>query len=124
MSVLLTTQKIKGNRAWVDGQVYMIEKENGQTVEIDDLPANEKAKLRGVLIKDESEIPPPPPEERGKTCLLMIDLKTKKLAWEQADRPLTEAEAMEEMAGKLDTMISQQAKIIELLAQSKTDQNK
>ena len=120
MSVLLTYQPLTKDKAWVDGRTYKLER-NKELIAIDDLPAEEKSALKGHIIRDESEIPPALPEERGRSNLLMIDLKTKELFWEAVDRPLTQEEALEELGDKLETLIEKQDEIIALLKQNKLE---
>jgi len=91
MSILLTYQKLTKDKAWVDGRVYRVGEKN---VKIDDLSEKEKAALDGYII-DEIDIPEAPVPQRGKTELLMMDLKTNELFYESVDRPLTQEEEME-----------------------------
>ena len=114
MSVLLTHQIITKDKAWVDGRVHQVEKE-GKLYPIDKLSSEEKSKLQGHLIQDESSVPPAPLEEKGKANFLMLDLNTKKLFWETAARPLTPEEIQQELLKKFDLLLIKQDEIISLL---------
>ena len=117
MGVLLTYENLTKDKAWVNGRVYKTKKSE-ELIEIDALSAEEKKELKGHIINDEADIPAPPPMCRGKENLLMMDTKTKELFWEAVDRPLTEAEAMEELGDKLNILIEKQDQIIVLLSKS------
>lgn len=113
MSILLTYQQLTQEKAWVDGRVYKAEID-GKLCPVEELSSAEKS--RGLIIPDESFIPPAPSEERGKTNLLMLDLNIKELFWETVDRPLTPEEIQQELIEKFDLLLAKQDEIIKSLA--------